>query len=51
VPGAAGVLVGPSSIPVLGLALAVGLGGREARLGQTIAFRLALEADTRGPSS
>jgi acetate---CoA ligase (ADP-forming) len=46
VPGGANVLVGAIVDPDLGLALAVGLGGRQARLSQTAAFRLPPETDT-----
>jgi acetate---CoA ligase (ADP-forming) len=44
-PSGADVLVGAVVDPDLGLALAVGLGGRQARLSQTAAFRLPPEAD------
>jgi len=45
-PAGANVLVGAIVDPDLGLALAVGLGGRQARLSQTAAFRLPPETDT-----
>lgn len=45
-PGGANVLVGAVVDPDLGLALAVGLGGRQARLSQTATFRLPPETDT-----
>jgi len=45
VPGGANVLVGAVVDPDLGLALAVGLGGRQARLSHTVAFRLPPETD------
>jgi len=44
-PSGADVLVGAVVDPDLGLALAVGLGGRQARLSQTAAFRLPPETD------
>ena len=45
VQGGADVLVGAVVDPDLGLALAVGLGGRQARLSQSAAFRLPPETD------
>jgi acetate---CoA ligase (ADP-forming) len=45
-PGGANVLLGAVVDSDLGLALAVGLGGRQARLSQTAQFRLAPETDT-----
>jgi acyl-CoA synthetase (NDP forming)/GNAT superfamily N-acetyltransferase len=45
VAGGADVLVGAVVDRDMGLALAVGLGGRQARLSQTVAFRLAPETD------